>query len=235
LFFMTLFFCLAISGFIVGYVYFTEASGCSLNKFFISFNLILCIVISVISIFPKVQEVQPKSGLLQASIISLYTSYLTLSALASEPTTAVVVGNKTINTVCGDAEGLNISGTGVEGSEVTAIIVGLTLLFITVLYSSSVLATGDAEEGSKVNEDEDEAVVYSYSFFHFVFFLASLYIMMTLTNWYSPQGSTLENFQRNWGSVWVKMVCTWLCHVIYIWTLVAPLCFPDRDFGNGPL
>ncbi|KXJ04742.1 Serine incorporator 3, partial [Exaiptasia diaphana] len=116
---MTLFFCLAISGFIVGYVYFTEASGCSLNKFFISFNLILCIVISVISIFPKVQEVQPKSGLLQASIISLYTSYLTLSALASEPTTAVVVGNKTINTVCGDAEGLNISGTGVEGSEVT--------------------------------------------------------------------------------------------------------------------
>ncbi|KXJ07747.1 putative serine incorporator [Exaiptasia diaphana] len=103
------------------------------------------------------------------------------------------------------------------------------------LGPSSGGTTGDAEEGSKVNEDEDEAVVYSYSFFHFVFFLASLYIMMTLTNWYSPQGSTLENFQRNWGSVWVKMVCTWLCHVIYIWTLVAPLCFPDRDFGNGPL
>lgn len=33
-------------------------------------------------------------------------------------------------------------------------------------------------------DDEAEQVVYNYSFFHFVFAIASLYIMMQLTMWY---------------------------------------------------
>jgi len=65
-------------------IYF-QSDGCALHKFFISFNLILCFVVSAAAIMPKVQEHQPRSGLLQASVVSLYTLYLTWSAMSNQP------------------------------------------------------------------------------------------------------------------------------------------------------
>jgi len=38
---------------------------------------------SVISIWPRVQEYQPNSGLLQSAVVSLYTMYLTWSAMSN--------------------------------------------------------------------------------------------------------------------------------------------------------
>ena len=68
LFFTFLMYGTSVAGIVCLYVYFTHGikdatpSKCHTNKFFISFNLILCIIASVLAIHPKVQEHQPRSG-----------------------------------------------------------------------------------------------------------------------------------------------------------------------------
>lgn len=84
--------------------------------------------------------------------------------------------------------------------------------------------------GQQVYDNEEEGVAYSYSMFHFMFMLAAFYVMMTLTNWYAPSDD-LRSLYSNSASVWVKICSSWLCVIIYVWTLVAPIVFPDRDFS----
>lgn len=44
--------------------------------------------------------------------------------------------------------------------------------------------SSDAANQDKVWDNEESKVAYSWSLFHVVFVAATLYIMMTLTNWY---------------------------------------------------
>lgn len=130
------------------------------------------------------------------------------------------------------------------------------------VYKSIILPlggeSGDERRGGAW-DNEEEGVSYSWSFFHIMFALATLYVMMTLTNWYkyvyillisiinklniiwyslifhlmlSPGDVSVgENFSESLGSMWVKIVSSWVCCGLYIWTLVAPLVLPDRDFS----
>ena len=87
---------LAVTGFfylltlvviILGYTYYTGSvvGQCKLHEFFITFNMLLCGVLTVTSVLPKVQEALPNSGLLQSSFVSLYMMYLTVSAMSNQP------------------------------------------------------------------------------------------------------------------------------------------------------
>lgn len=252
LFFTFLHYVMAITAVVLFYVYYTTSSGCTSQKFFISFNLILCAIFSVVSVLPKVQEAQPRSGLLQSSIVTLYTMYLTWSAM-----------NNSYNDECKPYPFQN----GTKGAFDSASIVSLVIWFSCVLYSSIRTSTNsqvgkltmsekilvndngaakgsarlvDNEEGGgssardeesgKAWDNEDDGVAYSWSFFHLMFALASLYVMMTLTNWYQPDSQSQSLIANN-ASMWVKIISSWLCILLYSWTLLAPLILADRDFS----
>ncbi|KAF7726190.1 hypothetical protein EC973_008988 [Apophysomyces ossiformis] len=170
---------------------FFATNGCSLNQFFVTFNLVLCILITLLCVAPAVQDANSRSGLAQASIVVIYCTYLVLSAVVNEPS------DKQCNPL-----------HRAQGTQTTTVVMGAIFTFLAVAYSTSRAATqGDklsspsrehllasVETGvmprSALDDDHDElddeqdGAMYSYSFFHFVFAIAAMYVAMLLTNWY---------------------------------------------------
>ncbi|XP_029022414.1 serine incorporator 2 [Betta splendens] len=246
----------AFAAVVLFYVFYTQPSDCTEHKVFISLNLIFCIIVSIVSILPKVQEAQPSSGLLQASLISMYTMYVTWSAMSNnpnrkcnpsllsliQPSSPTPAPGPTPTQAPGNVQWWDAQG-----------IVGLIIFLFCTLYASirssnnaqvnklmqteegqgltaNVEATPGEDGTRRAVDNEEDGVTYSYSFFHFCLFLASLYIMMTLTNWYQPD-TDYQVMQTAMPAVWVKISSSWLGLALYLWTLVAPLVLPDRDFN----
>ncbi|XP_010436570.1 PREDICTED: probable serine incorporator [Camelina sativa] len=201
---------------------------CGLNVFFIVMPMILAFVFAIIALHPAVN-----GSLLPASVISVYCAYVCYTGLSSEPH----------DYVC---NGLNKS----KAVNASTLILGMLTTVLSVLYSalragssttflsppSSPRSGGrealleDPEDGKKKGgEAEARPVSYSYSFFHIIFALASMYAAMLLSGW-TDSSESASLIDVGWTSVWVKICTGWVTAVLYIWTLIAPLILPDREF-----
>ncbi|CAF0974028.1 unnamed protein product [Adineta ricciae] len=264
LFFTFLFYILTIIGIVLFYVYYApNRTICRLHTFFISLNLCLCVILSIISILPCVREYNSSCGLLQSSFVSLYVIYYTWSAMSNNPDSRCnpsfrAVIHPTNATVAADQ-------VRQENLSDPITIIGLLFFVCTLFYSvittsrnsrakklflsSSIDSTilddaqlvnsvtddkwilgSDAHHHQRIYDDERGSVKYNYSLFHLMFLLATLYAMMTLTNWYAP-AKDFHTYNNNLASLWVKIISSWLCVVLYVWTCIAPAVFPDRDFS----
>lgn len=214
-----------------------SGNDCSLNVFFIVMTMILALAFAVISLHPKVN-----GSLLPASIISVYCAYLCYTGLSCEPR----------DYAC---NGLNNS----QAVSLGTLILGLLTTVLSVLYSAfragssttflsppsspksaekkPLLKSEDEETGNdkkeagkEKKETEARPVSYSYTFFHLIFALASMYSAMLLTGWTSSSSESEELIDVGWTSVWVRICTEWVTALIYVWSLLAPLLFPDRQF-----
>lgn len=87
------------------------------------------------------------------------------------------------------------------------------------------------DKADEVEEKEKaKPVTYSYAFFHIIFSLASMYSAMLLTGWSTSVGESGKLVDVGWPSVWVRILTGWATAALYMWSLVAPILFPDREF-----
>jgi hypothetical protein len=107
------------------YAYFA-GSGCGLNQFFISLNLALVVIITILSVHPVIQEHSPRSGLAQSAMVSAYCTYLIVSA----------VGNHD-HASCNPLR----RGGAAEGTRTTTVVLGAVFTFLAIAYSTSRAAT----------------------------------------------------------------------------------------------
>ncbi|WBW73347.1 sphingolipid biosynthesis protein [Schizosaccharomyces osmophilus] len=224
---------------ILAYVYFC-ASSCSFNQAINTINLLLCIAVSCLSVHPTVQEYNPRSGLAQASMVTCYTSYLILSALANRP----------------DEGKCNPWSESATGTQEFSKIIGAAFTFLTIVYSALRAVSGSdkdedydffygdsnnlsRERTLETDFDDDNGVSnskndYNYIWFHVIFILAACYTGSLLTNWNTmsvyedKKNDVFVRIGFSYAAVWVKIITSWICHLLYAWTCLAPIFFPYR-------
>ncbi|KAJ1294784.1 hypothetical protein BS78_01G173300 [Paspalum vaginatum] len=204
---------------------------CGLNVFFIVMTLILAFAFAIVALHPQVN-----GSVMPASVISVYCAYLCYTGLSSEP------------------DDYECNGLHMHSKQVSmgALIVGMLTTVLSVVYSAVRAGSSttflsppssprsgaknplldDQEKGKgDGKESEPRPVSYSYTFFHLIFALASMYSAMLLTGWTSAASESSELMNVGWTTVWVRICTEWVTATLYIWTLIAPLLFPDRDFS----
>jgi hypothetical protein len=105
---------------------FFAASECTLNRFFISFNLALGIVITILCVHPAVQEHNPRSGLAQAGMVAAYCTYLVASAIGNH-------AHEKCNPFRSDKPPSGVAGT--------TVVLGAIFTFLAIAYSTTRAAT----------------------------------------------------------------------------------------------
>lgn len=202
----------------------------------ISLTLILTFFATVIQLFGE------HGSLLTSAIVTAYATYVCFSAVTKNP-----------NSECNPTLG--------GGSQTASIVIGVLLSILSLSWttlttvkrvrelSADEAAPNSSETDSKRLEAaptqttaEPSKKSYSTTFTKevksllvncaLVFLLLSSYFAMILTNWATEQkdGSSAST-SRGDVSMWLQATAIWLAVLLYIWSLLAPVLLPGRDFG----
>ncbi|CAG8674589.1 19871_t:CDS:2, partial [Dentiscutata erythropus] len=238
-------------------------SGCHSNQFIIICNIVLSFIATLLSIHPAIKKANPNSGLSQASMVIFYCTYLIMSAIVNEPFeshmcnplasshrarkatiatgamfTFFAIAYSTFRTACQGNELIYEPYHFNNDSPVEDKLVVQQNEKNNPYYYEKMSMNEKCCESATSTHDNNEnfKVAYNYEFFHFVFAIATMYVSMLLTYWNTISMTGKEKLVTVGHShtlVWVKVISSWLCFLIYFWTLFAPILMPHRFSVNS--
>ncbi|KAE8185079.1 hypothetical protein CF328_g7653 [Tilletia controversa] len=247
--------CPLLSLLLLRYAYFAP-SGCGLDQFFISVNLALVVILTVLCIHPVVQEVSSRSGLAQSSMVAAYCTYLIASALMNHLSLLEAIPSTTTSPAPKAVAQPTPSPPSPPGKDSLRMQALMAAVKADSLPASALDEEDEDEDdasssifegtsGSRnENDDEGHGTRYTYAFFHLIFDIAACYVAMLLTDWRFVKlametlpiddapagGAPIVFIGRSPTAMWMGVVSSWLCIAIYTWSLIAPVLLPNR-FG----
>jgi hypothetical protein len=89
------------------------------------------------------------------------------------------------------------------------------------------------EEGISPEDAHVFPISVATILFHVLMMFACMYYSVLMTNWGDAHidDDSSDIFSSNTLNYWIKISAHWACFLIYIFSLVGPLLFPDRDFS----
>jgi hypothetical protein len=238
----------SITGIILMYIYF---GGCSTNDAFITITLIMSLICTIVQL-----RFSENGSLLSSGCMTAYATYLCGVACSKNSNAEcnpklgeTSVGNIIMGLllatmsllwtgysstaskrVGGRDEGENVntsrSATNEEANKPPkegGVVVG---------------ASYGAAPDEPLNEDQHTSIASDPTYFNnswklnAILALISCWYSMALTGWGTiEKRGNIANPDVSETSMWMLIVSQWIALLLYLWTLVAPRFFPDRDFS----
>ncbi|ETW05185.1 hypothetical protein H310_04180 [Aphanomyces invadans] len=179
---------------------------CQIGHVFTTVTLVASAVVTGLSVTSE------GPGLLPPAILSLYTVFLCYEALRANPDAQcnpflAYQASSTVNTV------------------IAALIGAATITWTSWSTASSLIRLDTLSDENLEGAPKDKQSDVPSWQFHAVMVVGSLYMAMVVTQWGTATG------QQDGAAMWVHIASQWVASALFVWTLVAPYLFPDREFS----
>lgn len=169
--------------------------------------IIISINLSLSVVLYILSLILPRGSIFTSSLVFIYTCYLTLSGMICQP---------------------SCNSMSKFGSEIAFSIIAS--IFTILVAGGSTFTT--TTRFTKACSCSDEEPIFSLSFFHAVFALASVYVTMIVTDWGLTEEKVPWTVSRGNIAMWVNVAAAWVTHILYTWILMAPIVCSNRDFST---